>query len=113
MEVKLEVTNYNPKLVFMPLESSVTVVSNKKIIVTYRAQNLSKKTIRLHPLLIVEPDYFKKNLIRHDCLCEHSYKIKPLQEIKMDMEFEIDDNIEAEPRFKLREPLIIRYKISS
>ncbi|MBU6140860.1 MAG: cytochrome c oxidase assembly protein [Proteobacteria bacterium] len=111
VKVSFEITNYNQNLEFFVSQPSIDSFTNKKNLVTYRAKNLSKKTIKFRPQLIVEPEYATKYLTRYECICFRSYKLKPSEEIEMRMEFLIDKKIEEEEQFLNNRNIKIRVKI--
>lgn len=116
INVKFEVTNYDKSLEFASREPSIKLYGNQKKSVSYYAKNNSKRILKFNPTLFIEPEYAKKYVIRYDCLCSKSYKIKPKEEIRMTMEFEIDDEISKDPKFdpkfnKSNPEIIIRYKV--
>lgn len=113
-DVMMEVTNYREDLDFRPTEPVIVTLSNQTNVVFYHAKNLSDKTISFRPQLIIEPDYAAKYFNRYECLCSHEYKLKPREERKLKMVFEIKKDIENEKNFS-KQPntnkLKVRYKI--
>ncbi len=97
--INLEVTNYRADLLFEPVESSLTTVSNRKNIVFYRAKNLTNHPIRFRPSFITEPQYATTFIKRYDCLCSQEYKLKADEEIQLKMRFEVSEKNYFEPRF--------------
>jgi len=96
LTVFLEIKSYNSKLVFEPVEPIIKTVAGRKNTATYRLKNLGKRRISLRPNLVIEPPYFENNLIRHECLCSHIYRLKPGEEIEVQMRFEIKEDIEQQ-----------------
>jgi cytochrome c oxidase assembly protein Cox11 len=113
MEVKAEIINYNQNLIFSTLEPELKVFGNEKKTITYRAKNLSRKTIKIQPHLIIDPEYTEEYITRYECLCSRSYRLKPQEEIELKMEFEISEDIFRNPKFDKANPITIRYKIES
>jgi cytochrome c oxidase assembly protein Cox11 len=116
VEVFFEIKSYSSKLAFEPLEPSITTVSNKKNIVTYRVKNLSKDTIRFRPKLVVTPKYFEDGIVTYECLCSHLYKLKPKEVRELQMKFLVKwDAINAIQNKKKNgefvEKPVIRYEV--
>jgi len=108
--INFEVTNYRENLEFEVLAPVLKTVANRRNVATYRAKNTSKKTIKFTPQLIFEPEDISDYITRYQCLCEHSYSIKPGEEIKLRMIFSIDEGFDDELETYDR-TLKIRYKI--
>ncbi len=111
IKISFEITNYNRGLKFSVSQTSIDSFTNKKNLVTYHATNISKKTIKFRPALIVEPDYVKDYLVRYECPCFRHYSLKSGEGTEMNMEFEVSRKIQDDKRFKKEEVIKIRYKI--
>ena len=112
INLAFEATSYNEDIVFSQEEPAMMTVGNRKNIVTYYIKNNSRKIFRFQPKLSVEPDYTEKYLIRYECPCFRGYKLKPGEEMKLRMEFEIDRAIENDRKFTTSDKKIkIRFKI--
>ena len=112
-QIKLSVNalDYSEKVEFTVLKPEGESYTNLKTLAIYHVKNISKKTIKFRPALIVEPKYVEKYLIRYQCLCLHKYRLKAGEEIEMKMEFMIDKKIESDERFNENELINIGYKI--
>jgi len=93
IQVNFGAMNYREDLEFTVDESSLTTVSNRMNIVTYRARNLSKRMIRFRPIMHIDPESSQRFIISYECPCSHEFKLKQGEEIELKMKFRIDDKI--------------------
>jgi cytochrome c oxidase assembly protein Cox11 len=99
VKIKLQITNYHQGLDFKAVKADFTTRTNKINTVTYNAKNNSRLPIRFRPALYIEPKNFEKYVITYQCLCANEYKLKPNEEIKLQMRFFIARKIEDEEEF--------------
>lgn len=112
INLEFATTSYNEDIVLSQEEPAMMTVGNKKNIVTYYIKNNSRKIFHFQPKLFVEPEFAAKYLIRYECPCFRKYKLKPGEEIRLKMEFEIDRAIESNREFTSSDKRIkIRFKI--
>ncbi len=111
-DVKLafEITNYNRDLIISSDQETLNTKINRKNLVTFRVENKSAKLIKFKPTLIVEPKEAEQYLIRYQCPCSHTFKVKGKNSLEFQMEFIVDDEIEKRDDDLSEKPIKIRYK---
>jgi len=108
-----ETLSYRENIEFFSDQTELTTVANRKNLVTYTLRNNSKKFIVIRPKMTIEPAVVEKYIKSYQCLCFQKYKLKPGQEVTVQMEFEIDKKIDTD-QFEERvreEKIKIRFKI--
>jgi len=110
LKLVFEVTNYNRDLLVSLDQANLDTKTNRKNLVTYRVENKSKKLIKFRPTLITEPEEAQKYLIRYQCPCSHTFKIKGKEVIEFQLEFAVDDEIFERDDRIAEKPIKIRYK---
>lgn len=113
LKLVFEVTNYNRDLVVLLDQSTLDTKTNRKNLVTYRVENKSKKPIKFRPTLIVEPKEAEEYLIRYQCPCSHTFKVKGKDVVEFQLEFAVDDDIVRRDDTISEKPIKIRYKFDS
>ncbi len=108
-------TSYREDIKFFAQEAAIKTPTNRKHVVTFHIQNLSKKFISIRPKLIITPKEVEKYLVRYQCPCLQQLKLKGLEEKTLTLEFEIDKKFEDEDYqfFKrtIEHPVKIQLKI--
>jgi cytochrome c oxidase assembly protein Cox11 len=109
--INFEVTNYREGLDLQVSQEKLETVANRKNTIIYYAKNLSKNTITFRPQLIYEPEIFGDYLETYQCLCKHSYKLKPGEKIELRMVFFVKKEFFQSDEYG--EDLKIRYLITN
>ena len=116
IQVKFEITNFHEGLFFEADKESMETVLNKINKIKFHVRNNSSNIIEFRPELFVEPEYAAKFVERLQCLCSYKYKLRPNEEMDLQMVFSvrdgfIDESHEALKDYNKLEPLTIRYSV--
>ena len=94
LRLVFEILNYRENVNFFADKTELTTVPNRKNIINFTIKNLGKRFVIIRPKMTIEPAEIEKYIKSYQCLCSHTYKLKPGQEITVPMEFEISKEIE-------------------
>ena len=100
--VGFEAENYDREVNFFAEPRKVRTVSGRKHTVIYKIQNNSRKYRKIRPKMSIHPKKYEKYFIRHECLCFKSYTIVAGGSLDLKLEFEIDNDIEADKELEQR-----------
>jgi len=94
--VEIQAQNYFENIEFYPEVREIVTPTNRKQKVIFHIKNLSKKYVILRPKILIQPEPVEKYIVKYQCPCGQQIRLKGLQEITSELEFEIDSELETQ-----------------
>jgi cytochrome c oxidase assembly protein Cox11 len=115
IRVNFEITNFRENLVFETSTVDLETGTNRINKVKFHVKNDSPNIIEFQPKLFIEPEYISKFIERFQCLCTRKYKLRPNEEMDLQMVFAVKGGfIEASnyvfENYK-NNPIKLRYQV--
>lgn len=111
------INNFREDIVVTPNITEMETVANRKNTVSFSVRNNSKRIARFKFALYIRPEQFEQYMVRYECLCFHSYVLKPGEATELTMVFALNEKIEKDLEnidyvdFSAGEKIEIGYKV--